>query len=120
MASSISRNSIMTVLGVIAPMAVTVFTLPIYLRLIGEERYGILALIWLVFGYFGLFDFGLSRATANHLARLRQAPAEEKAPAVKQEEQPAAAPEAPADVPPEDLQPQGSEPVPEQQPERGQ
>lgn len=49
-------------LGGILPLAGGFFSIPILIRNIGNERFGILSIAWMVIGYFSLFDFGLGRA----------------------------------------------------------
>jgi O-antigen/teichoic acid export membrane protein len=54
-------------------------TIPIYLRHVGEARYGVISIVWVLLGLFGFLDLGLSRAVTNALAKLRDAPQTQRA-----------------------------------------
>ena len=56
------KNTIFNLLGYILPILVSLFAIPILISKLGEERFGILAVIWMGLGYFSLFDLGLGRA----------------------------------------------------------
>jgi O-antigen/teichoic acid export membrane protein len=64
----IGRNTVWNLLGQVAPAIAALFTVPILIHGLGTERFGVLTLIWLVVGYFSIFDLGLGRALTQLLA----------------------------------------------------
>ena len=60
---------VLNVLGMMLPMMVGFLVVPGLIDRIGQERFGMLAITWMLVGYFGLLDLGLGRALTQHLAQ---------------------------------------------------
>ena len=60
------RNMIWNLIGQGAPLFVALFAIPLLIKGLGTERFGVLVLAWMVVGYFTLFDLGIGRATTKY------------------------------------------------------
>lgn len=58
----LARNTIWSLVGNGAPLLVAVVCIPILIRALGKDRFGVLTLAWALIGYANLFDLGLGRA----------------------------------------------------------
>lgn len=65
------RHSAYNVIGSVLPIAITLLTVPLYLELVGLERYGILTVCWVLLGYLGFLDLGLAPAVAQKIASAK-------------------------------------------------
>jgi O-antigen/teichoic acid export membrane protein len=76
---TLKANFVINAVGAVVPVAVALVTVPILVRQIGDARFGVLSIIWVLLGYFGFLDLGLSHAATNALSRLRGAPQQARA-----------------------------------------
>src|SRR5258708_466678 len=80
--SLLMRNTVWNLLGQFLPLAVGLFAIPVIIRSLGTERFGLLTLVWMVVGYFSLFDFGLGRALTSLVAQRIGESREEELPSL--------------------------------------
>lgn len=70
--TSVLSGTLWNIVGQALPLAVGIFTIPVLVRTLGEDRFGFLTLAWAIVGYFSIFDLGLGRALTQLIAsRLR-------------------------------------------------
>ena len=67
---TVARNTALNIVGRVVPLLVAVVTMPYVVRQLGPDRFGLLALAWMVVGYFALFDLGIGPATTKFAAEL--------------------------------------------------
>ena len=66
--SRLARDSVLNLLGQGTPFLAALFSIPLLIRGLGTDRFGVLTLAWMVIGYFSLFDLGLGRALTQLVA----------------------------------------------------
>jgi len=65
--STLARNTVLNFISQTATLIVGVITIPFVVQGLGNERFRLLSLAWVILGYFVIFDLGLGRATTNKL-----------------------------------------------------
>ncbi len=74
--ASLARSTLLNMSGFLVPIVVQLVTVPLYIKVIGVERYGVMALVWLLLGYFGFFDLGFGLAISSRIAGLSKSTSE--------------------------------------------
>ena len=66
--TSITKNTVYNLLGFGVPMLMAVAIIPLLIKGMGTERFGLLNLSWIVIGYFSFFDFGIGKSLTKIIA----------------------------------------------------
>lgn len=64
----VSRSIIWNTVGTALPLLVGIAVVPTIVRQLGVERFGFLSVIWVMIGYFSIFDLGLGRTLTKLVA----------------------------------------------------
>jgi O-antigen/teichoic acid export membrane protein len=67
----VARATAWNLAGQALPLLVAVVAIPHLVHGLGTDRFGVLSLVWVVIGYFGLFDLGLGRSLTKLVAERR-------------------------------------------------
>jgi len=78
----LARNTLWNLVGGGAPMLVAIVCMPILMKGLGKDRFGILALAWVIIGYAGFFDLGVGRALTQFVAKKLGAGEDHEIPAL--------------------------------------
>jgi O-antigen/teichoic acid export membrane protein len=59
------------VLGTVLPLPVALICVPIMIARMGDARFGVVSIAWVLIGYLGVLDLGLGRALTREIASMR-------------------------------------------------
>lgn len=62
------KNVFWSLSGQVLPLLVAIAVIPILIKSLGLDRFGVLTLVWMTIGYFALFDLGMGRALTKLVA----------------------------------------------------
>lgn len=65
---TIAKNSIYNLLGYSVPIITALIFIPILINGLGEEKFGLLNLAWMIIGYFSFLDFGIGKGLTKIVA----------------------------------------------------
>ena len=65
------HSALWSLMGTVVPMLAALAAVPWLMRYLGQERLGVLSLVWVVVGYFSFLDMGLGRAVTVAVAAAR-------------------------------------------------
>ena len=63
--SLLTRNVLWNLAGRILPLAVGLISIPLLIRVLGTDGFGLLSISWMIVGYFSLFDIGIGKSLAK-------------------------------------------------------
>lgn len=61
-------NAFLNLLGNLAPLLTAAIAVPVLVHRLGEGGFGLFSLLWVILGYFSIFDLGLSRTLTRLVA----------------------------------------------------
>jgi O-antigen/teichoic acid export membrane protein len=64
----LAHNILWNAAGIVLPLVVGVAVVPAIVHGLGTVRFGFLSIVWMLIGYFGIFDFGLGRTLTKVVA----------------------------------------------------
>ena len=65
---TVIKHSLMNLAGFGVPLVVAFLCIPLLIKAMGPDQFGILTLGWMFLGYFSIFDLGLSRALTREVS----------------------------------------------------
>lgn len=67
--SKFTSDVFWNLLGQIAPLLAAVISIPLLIKHIGTDKFGMVTIAWMLIGYFSLFDFGIGRALTQLISQ---------------------------------------------------